>query len=231
MTFRFGRLLGLICTILGVFTHAHSFALADLSHGKAALVNGAVITSDNFHNELRRIERLKGAAPKSLDRADSASAKKQALENLIASELLYQEAGKRGIKVPEKVVTEEIGKLKKQFSKEADFNATLKSMGLSESAIRVQVEKGMAIRKFIDANFADKVKVTDEDIAFYYDDHRDEFKAAGRQRVEFIPLNEAREKIRGKIRQERVEKALSPYLKNLRETAKVEILLDEESAY
>ena len=151
---------------------APAFAVTDPGLGKAALVNGVVITSEDFHEELRRIERLGGASNKSADPAESARNRKQSLENLIARELLYQEAGKRGIKVPAKAVDEEVEKLKKQFAGEAEFNTTLGKMGLSEPALRAQIERGMAVQQFIDDEFAKKVRVSEDEIGSYYENHR-----------------------------------------------------------
>jgi hypothetical protein len=213
------KMISMCAAFLGAVSLEPAFAAADLPHGKAALVNGAVITSDDFQNELRRVERLRGAAKKSPDQSESARGKKLALENLIARELLYQEAGKRGIRVPEKVVNEEVGKLKKQFAKEADFNATLKRMGLSEPAFRGQIERGMAVQRFIDDEFGKKVRVSENEIDSYYESHRDDLKE---------PLASAREKIRQILRKEEAAKKLTPYLKRLRETAKVEILLNQD---
>src|ERR1035437_8140602 len=116
------KLLLLSCALICAVSQAPAFAAAlSPSHDKAAQVNGAVITSADFHDELRRVERLRGANNNSADPAESARNGKQALENLIVRELLYQEAGKRGTKVQAKVVDEELGKLKKQFSNEAEF--------------------------------------------------------------------------------------------------------------
>jgi peptidyl-prolyl cis-trans isomerase C len=218
MPFRFGRFICLFGVLLVALTHAQAFAASDLTHGKAALVNGAVITSEDFYNELRRVERLHGVNKKSPDPAESARNKKQALENLIVRELLYQEAGKRGIKVPERVVSEEVVKLRKQFPKESEFNTTLGKMGLSEPAIRAQIERGMAVQQFIDDEFAKKVLVSDDEIDSYYESHREDLKES---------LASAREKIRQILQREEASKKSTPYLKQLREKAAVEILLEE----
>ena len=204
--------------IMLAMSQAPAFAAADLVHGNAALVNGAVITVADFHDELRRVERLRGGK-KSADPAESARNKKQSMENLISRELLYQEAGKHGIKVPAKAVDAEVEKLKKQFSKENEFNTTLGKMGLSEPAVRDQIERGMAIQLFIDDEFAKKARVSEEEIASYYESHQDALKG---------PLASVREEILHILQNEKGAKRLAPYLKQLREKAVVELLLDED---
>jgi hypothetical protein len=216
----FKRSFCLITVFLCTFGYAQAFAAVDPAHEKAALVNGAVITGADYHDELQRVERLRGADKKSPDPAGSARNRKQALESLIARELLYQEAGKRGIKVPEKVVAEEVGKLRKQFSSEAEFNTTLGKMGLTELAVRSQIERGMAVQRFIDDEFTKKVRVSEAEIGSYYEGHRDDLKE---------PLASAREKIRQILLREEATSNLTLYLKRLREKAVVEILLEENS--
>lgn len=216
----FERSITLLWVFLIALALAPPFACAGkLYYGKAALVNGAVITTAEFQDEFRRVERMRGADKKSTDPAQTARDKKQALENLIARELLCQEAGKMGIKVPEKAVEEEVDKLRKQFPKEADFRTTIGKMGLTESAVRAQVERGMAIQLFIDDEFSKRVRITDEEIDSYYESHRDDLKE---------PLESAREKVRQILRREEADKKLPGYLKGLREKAVVELLLNED---
>jgi peptidyl-prolyl cis-trans isomerase C len=220
MPFQSWRFICLFGALLAALSHAQAFAVADPAHGKAALVNSAVITGEDFHNELQRVERLRGVDKKSHDPAESARNRKQALESLIARELLYQEAGKRGIKIPEKVVAEEVDKLKKQFPKEAEFNTTLGKMGLSEPAVRKQIERGMAVQQFIDDEFTKKIRVSEDEIASYYEGHQDDLKE---------PFASAREKIRQILLREEATSKLTLYLKRLREKAVVEIMLEENS--
>jgi hypothetical protein len=217
----------LVMVLTGAFSQIPAIA-ADLPHyDRAALVNGVLITRADFHTELSRLERLRAAGDKVPDPVETARLKKEALENLINRELLFQEASREGIRAPGAEVDEEINGLKKQFAQDSEYLSTLGEMGLSEASIRDQITRGMTINKFIDDRFGKKVMISDADIEYYYDGHREEFKAAGQKPAAFAPLSEAREMIRRKIRQERVERELSPYVKQLRNRAKVEVLLDE----
>ena len=221
----------LICisgALLCAVNQSQAIATADVpSSGRAALVNGVLISRADFLTELKRIERLRGVDIKAPDPVETARLKKESMENLITRELLYQEAGKQGIKVTDAEVGKEVGGLKKQFANDSEFGTTLGQMGLSEESVKAQIGRGMTIRRFIDDRFGKKVKVSDADVDYYYADHQDEFRAAGGQQPVFQPLSEVRDRIRQKIREERINRELSPYVRRLRETAKVEILLDE----
>ena len=218
----------LVSLLLGALSQMPVFAADAPVRDRAALVNGAAITAAEFHTELNRLERQRGTGKNSPDPSEMARLKKEALESLITREILYQEALREGIKVPGAAVDAELNGLKKQFATGSEFTATLTSMGLSEASVRAQVEKGMAARRLIDEKFGKKVKVSDAEVGYYYEDHQDEFKVPVGKPATFTPLSEVREKIRLKIKQDRVDRELNPYLKRLREQAKVEIMLDEE---
>ena len=219
----------LVSLLLGALSQMPVFAADAPVRDKAALVNGAPITAAEFHTELSRLERQRGTGKKSLDASEMARLKKEALESLITREILYQESVREGIKVPGAAVDAELNGLKKQFDTGPEFETTLAGMGLTEASVRAQVEKGMAVHRLIDENFGKKVKVSDTEVGYYYEDHQDEFKAPAGKTAVFSPLSEVREKIRLKIKQDRVDRELTPYLRRMREQAKVEILLNEDS--
>jgi len=158
---------------------------ADSSQGKAALVNGSAISSEDFYDELKRVERLR-AREKRADQAERALTRKQVLEKLIVRELLYQEAGKRGIRVPEAAVAGELAELRKQLPGENALPDTLERMGLSEQGLRAKLERSMAVAKLIDAVSAQKGAVSEAELARYYREHPDQFQQPLRLRLSHI---------------------------------------------
>lgn len=152
--------------------------------GKAAVVNGAVISSGEFKDELRRVERLRARETKGSQ--EDALAKKQVLENLIVRELLYQEAVKRGIKVPEAAVAAELERLKKRLDPKSDLAGTLGQLGLSEQSVREKVARGMVVQQFIDREFAQQGKVSEAEVANYYRDHVEQYRQPYRLRLSHI---------------------------------------------
>jgi len=171
-----GRLLCgllLLCVFLtAVLAHAVD-ASGDAS--TAALVNGTAISRGEFQRELERVKRQLGTKVKLADESKLSEVKREALENLITRELLYQESRKLKVKVDAGDVNREFNKLKEQYANEVQFNDTLKRMKLSEALLREQISRGVAIRGVINETIGARISVSDDEIRNHYDRHKDSF--------------------------------------------------------
>jgi len=156
------------------------------SEDKVAVVNGSVITQADFDREMSRVQRRLFSMGKPLSDSQLSEVKKEALENLIDRELLYQESQKKGIKVDQAAINEQLSTLRKQFPSEAEFKGALSKMNLSEVHIKSQFKQGMAIQQFVDKQFVQKVTVSDKEIKDYYDSHPDSFKQPEQVRASHI---------------------------------------------
>lgn len=156
------------------------------SEGKVAVVNGAVITQEDFNREMSNVQQRLSSMGKSLRGSQLSEIKKEALENLIDRELLYQESQRRGMKVDEAAIREHLEMLKKRFPSEAEFKSALSKMNLSETTIKSQVKQGMAIQELINKEIVGKVKVSHEEMKTYYNTHPDFFKQPEQVRASHI---------------------------------------------
>ena len=138
---------------------------------RAAVVNGAAITRDEFDREVLRIQGALVGRGKPLTCAQIASISKEVIESLIRLEILYQESRKAGVKIDKKEIDKEIDALKKQFLSEAEYKNQLSQKNLSEDMLRAHVERTLSIQKYVDRQFLEKVKVMDGDITAYYESH------------------------------------------------------------
>ncbi len=149
----------------------------DLSQDKLAVVNGSVITQADLEREMAGARRqMSSMGQPTLSGPQLSEFKKKALERLIERELLYQESQKKAIKIDEAAVNEKMEALKKRFSSDAEFKNSLSKMKLSETIIRSDFKRGMAIQKFIDNKFVETIKLSDKEIKTYYDGNPDYFK-------------------------------------------------------
>lgn len=146
--------------------------------GVVAVVNGSEINLDTFTVELYRAERLVLNAGRPLSALQVTRLKSEVLEALVRQELLYQEARKT-VRVTDTEIAGELEKLKDQFQNASDF-ARLTPV------LRVQVERGLAIRKYIDSAYVSKATVTDTEIRSYYDGHRDGFRQPEQVKAAYI---------------------------------------------
>jgi len=154
--------------------------------GKVAVVNGSVITRADFDREMSRVKQRLFGTGKPLSDSQLSEIKKKVLENLIASELLYQESQKQGIIVDEAAINEQVRKLKERFSSEAELKSALSKANLSEVAIKSQFKRGMAIQRFIDKQFVQKITVSGKESKAYYDSHPDLFEQPEQVRASHI---------------------------------------------
>ncbi len=136
---------------------------------KAAVVNGSVITQSDLEREMGGTRRR----PSGMGRPQSGSQlleiKRQTLERLIERELLYQESQKKGVKVDEVAVKEQLDTLKKRFPSDAEFKKWMSSMNLSATDVRLELMRRTAIQKLIDEELVQKITLSDKDIKTYYD--------------------------------------------------------------
>ena len=156
------------------------------SEGKVAVVNGSVITQEDFDREMGRVLQRLASMGKSFDDSQLLAIKKEVLEGLIHGELLYQESQRKEIKVEEVAINEQLETLKKRFPSEDEFKTALNKMNLSEADIRSQIKKGLAIQQFITKHIAEKVTVSDKEPRAYYDSHPDSFKQPEQVRASHI---------------------------------------------
>ncbi|MFQ6102739.1 MAG: peptidylprolyl isomerase [Candidatus Glassbacteria bacterium] len=142
----------------------------------AAIVNGAVIPMEDLQTTLDGlIERYK-AFGMQFDSTKVDSLRNQILETMISTELLYQESQKVGFEVSEDELSRELANIKSQYPSEEIFNEALAKQGLSEEKLRHQVSRSVAITNYIEENITNKTKVTPEEKAAYFEEHREEFK-------------------------------------------------------
>ena len=141
----------------------------------AALVNGTVISRGDFQREFDRVWRSKGTKSKLADESKVGELKREALENLVTRELLFQESRKRNIKVAPTDIDREIGQLKAQFANEGQFAETMARLKLNEALIREQIAHGLAIRALVNEAVGSKIIVSDDEIGTYFERHKETF--------------------------------------------------------
>jgi peptidyl-prolyl cis-trans isomerase C len=146
------------------------------SEKEVAVVNGVVITRAEYDKEFNvHIQRIARQGQQVSDEK-MADLRKDVLEGLIEREVLYQECSKAGIKITDQKVNEQLAGIKKRFPNEEEFKKALAGMDLTEEEVRVQIQRGLAIRELIDQKVANKVVITDEETKAYYTGNPQLFK-------------------------------------------------------
>jgi len=192
---------GLILVLVAMVTWAEE---KKPSENIVAKVNGKAITREDFKRIESNVRQNRLRSRKSL--IDS-EIKKEALENLIKGELLYQESQKRGVKIDEKAVNDEFTKWKKRYPTEEAFKKALAGMKLTEASIKTQIKREMVIGQLVDKVIAQKVTVSDEELKAHFE--------------------KIKEQIRRYLKQSKVRKEVEKYILGLKEKAKVERFMSD----
>ncbi len=154
--------------------------------GDIAMVNGVAISRADFDRELDAVRQrfaMQGQPP---DEAKLSEIKENILDSLISRELFYQESRKGGVKIEASEVHEKFATWKKRFPDDSQLQNLMQMMNLSEEIVKSQIKEQMAVGKFIDQKFSDKVSVTEKEIRTYYDDNPDTFKKPEQVRASHI---------------------------------------------
>jgi peptidyl-prolyl cis-trans isomerase C len=88
----------------------------------------------------------------------------EAIEELIAQELLYQEAERRGIEIGEAEVAAQMDLLRREFLSQQAFEEAKKNGDLSDQAIRRQLRRDLAIARLLNAEIYDRLTVDPEEM-------------------------------------------------------------------
>lgn len=131
----------------------------------AAIVNGKAITRVTFDNEINRIkQRFQEKTPANINQIDDIQM--EVLEILIGGELLYQASQENSINVSKKDIDAELARISKQFPETETFKTTF---------TKEDIQRKLAIEKFIKTQFADTTIISDEESKTYYQNNLDDF--------------------------------------------------------
>ncbi|MFC1516433.1 peptidylprolyl isomerase [Thermodesulfobacteriota bacterium] len=143
---------------------------------KVAMVNGTVIPKEDLDRETTRVYQQLSISGKSLDEPQLKEIQKEILETLISKELLYQESQKNGINVEDDTVNMQMNTLKARFPGEVEYKKALEQMALTETDLKLEITKGLAIQKLIDQEIVQKIEIPDKEIKAFYDGNPGSFK-------------------------------------------------------
>ena len=165
------RLAGKIAVVLALILISAMAVAADKKApgDMIAVVNGTIITRGEF-DRVRDYE-LKRAAQSGQQIPDAQMGKieNSILDSLIVGELLFQESKKKGVQVKPETINEQLTVIKQRFPSEAEFHKALKENNMTESKIRADINRDMAIQQLISKEVDQKVKITDDEAKNFYD--------------------------------------------------------------
>lgn len=98
----------------------------------------------------------------------------QIVEQLIDQELLYQEAQRRGVVVPDSLVRRSMTMTQSFYRSEGQFDDRLSEMGVTRENVADDHRRALIVDRYLDAQIG-QIPVSDQDLAEYYQAHQDQF--------------------------------------------------------
>ncbi len=155
---------------------------AEESTSVAALVNGVAITEEKVQAIIEKALRgLRGQIPPQLLEQHLDKMRKDAMERLIAEQLLDEQIKKKNITVSDKEVNEQISQIAMQQKLTVnDLKALLEAYGKNLDELKEQIRQGTSYEKLIDIETGGKINVTQQEAQNYYEANTEQFKTPER---------------------------------------------------
>jgi len=141
-----------------------------------ARVNGAVLTDRDLLREMLQIfpyARQHNGFPK----AQEASIRQGALQMIIFEELVYQEARRRKLTVPDRELKESEADFKKQFQSVDEYQQYLNvEMGGSEQAVKEKIRRSLLIEQVLKSDVENRSVITLAEARAFYEKNPGQFQ-------------------------------------------------------
>lgn len=111
---------------------------------------------------------------------------KQAVNQLISAELLYQAGRKLEVKDLEVQVSDKISQSRSRFAKQEDFDKAIKALDMTESELREYTRRDLIISNFIQQKIASAITVSEDESKKFYEQNLDKFKQGDSVRASHI---------------------------------------------
>jgi parvulin-like peptidyl-prolyl isomerase len=141
-----------------------------------ARVNGAVLTDRDLVREEYAIfpyARQHSGIPKGME----PEIRKGAMQMIVFEELVYQEAERQKLTIPQARMEQAMAQFRKQFPSPDEYNQFMKAeLGGSQELLRAKIRRSLLIDAYLKQAVQDKSTVTLAEAKAYYDKNPDKFR-------------------------------------------------------
>ena len=96
------------------------------------------------------------------------------LDQMIDIEAVCEQAKKDGLAPSEEEVDKAFEELKKNIDEDEEYKKKLEDLGIDDTYLKSQQEQDLIIQKYKE-NFDENLKISDEEMKKYYDEHKDDY--------------------------------------------------------
>jgi peptidyl-prolyl cis-trans isomerase C len=142
-----------------------------------ARVNGREIPARELEQTVRIYLEANAPDPGAVPPEQLRAIRKQMLDSLISSEVLYQASEGAGIRVAEKDVEEQMASLRGRFASEQEFLEYVAKERMNVDEMKGRIRKNLATTHLVEKEVEAKLpKVTEREIAEYFEKNRDRMR-------------------------------------------------------
>jgi parvulin-like peptidyl-prolyl isomerase len=145
------------------------------SDDAVATVNGVGISREKFEAAVSQTRQSFQMQGQMIGEADLEDFRTEILNQMIAEELIYQEAVNQGLEVSDETVESQFQQIRRQFDTDEAWEQALEANDTSEAELREQIRRNDLIQQLISTAVSETGQVTDADIQDFYDDNPEYF--------------------------------------------------------
>lgn len=189
----------------------------------AAIVNGTKITKADYDKNLAQLQTAATAqGADASDAAVQAEIQKQAIDVLVNTELLRQEAYKEGALVTDEQIEARYQEIVTSLGGEEQLAAKMVELGITEPALRKDIEGEILIQghlsKAVDTS---SITVTEEELTSAYA----QISGTAATGATIPPLAEIKSQLEAQLKTNKEQELVNAYITKLREGAEIEVLI------
>jgi len=136
-----------------------------------AQVNGGKVSREVFVRSFSNLKNELQRTGRAVTSENLEAVKRNLLDSIINTELLYQESEIRKVVVDDKEVLAQFDQIRKQFPTEEEFKKSLSHELYTSDELKMEIRKGKMINSLLEADVFGKVKVSEKDAKKYYDEN------------------------------------------------------------
>ena len=165
-----------IAISLVILTGLSAVQGADTAKDQVAVVNGTVITRQELENEVTRAKNRMAAQGQPVADDTIEKMDQKILDQLIDMEILQQESQKEKIQITDTSVADHLAKFKARFPSAEAYEKALKELNVSETELKENTRKGLAVQELIEKQVTSKIEISDADRRGFYDSNPNFFE-------------------------------------------------------
>jgi peptidyl-prolyl cis-trans isomerase C len=152
-------------------------ARTESAEGIAVDVDGEKMTRSQLDQDIqKRMSALKGQVPAEQLENARTEIRRTAIDEFIISTLLNKEVSRNKLTATDKEIAEVMDAMKGQLPAGMTLEEVFKNNKIDASAMREEIGLNIRINKLVAAEVGDKARITDKEVADFYQKNQDQFK-------------------------------------------------------